>query len=257
VSPGHPAASAPAHVTAPVDSHGRGVLVVGVGGLGSPALSVLVQSGLRRLTLVDADRVDETNLQRQVLFESSDVGSPKVAVAAARLLALAPPGELLVDAIQARFTAENAQQLIAGHALVLEGADNYATKFLAADAAKLAGVPIVQAGAVRFSGWALASLPDEGACLRCVFEDIPRGQPETCAVSGVLGPLVGVLGALEASLAIQLLAGERRAASLLWSYDALRGRLRNRRVTRRTGCPLCEGKISALDGERYGNDCAA
>jgi molybdopterin/thiamine biosynthesis adenylyltransferase len=213
--------------------------------------------------------VDETNLQRQTLFESTDVGRPKVEAARARLLAscsqagpsastLAPgTRELEISALRTRFTSDNALALIEGHDLVLEGADNYATKFLVADAAKLAGVPVVQAGAVRFSGWALASWPDAGPCLRCVFEDIPRGQPETCAVAGVLGPVVGVLGALEAALAVQLLLGQRRAAGVLYAYDALAGRLRRRRVNRRAGCPLCEGSISALDAERYDNSCAA
>lgn len=237
---------------------GRGVLVVGVGGLGSPALSVLVQSGLRKLTVLDDDRVSVSNLHRQILYGDEDVGRPKVEAAAARLRALVPADEeLAVERVEGRLSADNALELMRGHALVLEGADNYATKFLTADAAKLAGVPVVQAGAVRFAGWALASLPERGPCLRCVFEDIPRGRPETCAVAGVLGPVVGVLGALEAALAVQLLLGEARAAGVLWSYEALSGRLRRRRVRARPGCPLCEGRISTLEAERYMADCAA
>lgn len=235
---------------------GRGVLVIGVGGLSSPALSVLVESGVRRLTLVDDDEVDETNLQRQILFADADVGRPKVEAAAERLAELA--GEpLQLELVRARFGHDNARALIAGHRLVLEGADNYATKFLAADAAKLEGVAIVQAGAVRLSGWALGVSLASGPCLRCVFEDIPRGQPETCAIAGVLGPVVGVLGCLEAALAVQLLLGQTRAAGVLWSYDASRGRLHKRRVSRRAECPLCTGEISALDSERYANHCAA
>jgi adenylyltransferase/sulfurtransferase len=250
--------TAPAQSPDPVPLRGRGVLVIGVGGLASPALSVLVRSGVQRLTLVDADRVDETNLQRQILFEDGDVGRLKVEAAAERLRALAhESAALALELVPERFRSDNALALSRDHDLVLEGADNYATKFLAADAAKLAGVPVVQAGAVRFSGWALASLADRGACLRCVFEDIPRGQPETCAAAGVLGPVVGVLGALEASLALQVLRGTPRAASELWSYEALGGRLRRRPVLRRPGCPLCEGRISALEPERYQGDCAA
>jgi adenylyltransferase/sulfurtransferase len=232
------------------------VLAVGAGGLGSPALSVLVQSGLRKLTLIDDDQVALSNLQRQTLYDDADVGRPKVEAAAERLRALAPQ-DLAIERIQARLNPENAHTLISGHALVLEGADNYATKFLAADAARLAGVPIVQAGAVRFSGWALASSPAGGPCLRCVFEDIPRGRADTCAVSGVLGPVVGVLGALEAALAIRILRGDVRAAGVLWSYEALPGKLRRRRVHARPGCPLCEGRIRSLTPERYLADCAA
>lgn len=210
------------------------------------------------MTLVDDDRVDETNLQRQTLFHERDVGRPKVEAAVERLRAMVPEGQPLeIASVSTRFVPDNALELISGHALVLEGADNYATKFLAADAAKLAGVPVVQAGAVRLSGWAFASLSDTGPCLRCVFEDIPRGQPETCAIAGVLGPVVGVLGALEASLAVQLLLGTKRAAGVLWSYEAARGKLRKVRVSQRADCPLCSGQITALDHGRYSNDCAA
>lgn len=239
--------------TSQLEVTGRGVLLVGAGGLGSPVLSVLARSGVGRFTLVDDDVVEASNLQRQTLFGEAHVGRLKVEVAAEQLRARGASVETVVD----RLVPDNALELVRGHALVVEGADNFATKFLAADAAKLAGVPIVQAGAVRFSGWALASLPDGGACLRCIFEDIPRGAPETCAIAGVLGPVVGVLGALEAALALELLAGRRRAASVLHSYDALGGRLRRRRVARRAGCPLCEGTIRNLNLERYLSDCAA
>lgn len=241
-----------------VHAQGRGVLVVGCGGLGSPVLSVLARTGVARFTLVDDDVVDASNLQRQTLFTDHDVGAHKVDVAARRIAELSPhPERLHVERVCDRLVPDNALELVRGHALVVEGADNFATKFLAADAAKLAGVPIIQAGAVRFAGWALASLPEHGACLRCVFEDIPRGQPETCAIAGVLGPVVGVLGALEAALAIELLLGRTRAASVLHGYDALRGRLRRHRVTRRPGCPLCRGDIRDLALERYTGDCAA
>ncbi len=241
-----------------IAAQGRGVLVIGAGGLSSPALSVLIESGVRQLTLVDDDRVDQTNLQRQTLFQESDVGRPKVEAAAERLRTMVPEGQHLdIALVAARFAPDNALELVSGHALVLEGADNYATKFLAADAAKLARVPIAQAGAVRLSGWAFAALPEAGPCLRCVFEDIPRGQPETCAIAGVLGPVVGVLGALEAGLAVQLLLGMKGAAGVLWSYDATRGKLRKVRVSPRAACPLCAGSITALDHERYSNDCAA
>ena len=244
--------STPAHALA-----SRSVLVVGAGGLGSPVLTVLAKTGVGRFTLVDDDVVDATNLHRQTLYSEADVGELKVRAAERKVRALSPLANLNVQTVVDRLVPDNALELIAGHQLVVEGGDNFATKFLTADAAKLAGVPVVQAGAVRFSGWALASLPHEGACVRCIFEDIPRGQPETCAIAGVLGPVVGVLGALEAALAIELLLGRTRAASVLHSYDALAGRLRKHRVARRADCPLCTGKIRDLQLERYLNDCAA
>jgi molybdopterin-synthase adenylyltransferase len=235
-----------------------GVLVIGLGGLASPALAVLARCGVTRFTLVDDDRVEASNLQRQTLYDEADIGRLKAELAAERVRALAPrPERVACTAIVDRFVPDNALALARGHALILEGADNFATKFLAADVARLVSVPVVQAGAVRFGGWALASAPGAGACVRCVFEDIPRERPETCAAAGVLGPVVGVLGALQAALALELLRGETRADGVLFSYEALPGRLRRRRLARRADCPLCNGRIRELDPDRYFGACAA
>lgn len=223
------------------------VLFVGAGGLGSPAALALARSGVRHMTIVDDDVVDVTNLHRQVLYEDGDVGHPKAERAAARL---AREG-VEVQAVRGRVLPSNAVELFRAHDLVVEGADNFATKFLTSDAGALAGVPVVQAGAVRWSGWALASVPGRSACMRCVFEDIPRGPAETCAEAGVIGPIVGVMGALEATLALRLMSGDASAAGELWSYRALDGALRATRVRRRTGCPSCEGEIRELTMERY------
>jgi adenylyltransferase/sulfurtransferase len=146
-------------------------------------------------------------------------------------------------------------ELLSDHTLVVEGADNLATKFLVADAAHLAGVPAVQAGAIRWAGWAFCALP-RSACLRCLFEDIPRDRVETCAEAGVVGPVVGVLGGLEAALVLRLLQGECPGGEL-WHYDALRGALRKTLVRRRSDCPLCAGEIQDLRMERYTAACAA
>jgi molybdopterin-synthase adenylyltransferase len=232
----------------------RGVLVVGAGGLSSPVLDVLVRSGVTRFTLLDDDRVEASNLQRQTLYDDADVGRLKVEAAAERMRERAKD-PLEIETVVDRLLPDNAIELITGHALVVEGADNFATKFLTCDAAKLAGVAAVQAGAVRFVGWAMGTLPSESACVRCVFEDIPRGQPETCSVAGVLGPVVGVLGALEAAIALELLLGRSRAASQLWSYDALGKGLRRRRVRPRSDCPLCRGQLKELTIERYIGAC--
>jgi len=241
-----------------IEAPGRGVLVVGAGGLSCPVLSVLARSGVTRFTLVDDDRVELGNLHRQTLYDEGDVGRLKVEVAAERLVSLSPfPEALQIERIVERLAPDNALALVRGHAVVVEGADNFATKFLTADAAKLCAVPAVQGGAVRFSGWALGVLPAAGPCVRCIFEDIPRGQPETCSVAGVLGPVVGVLGALQAALAIELLLGHTRAAGVLYSYDALGIGLRKRRVHARRDCPLCRGDVPALDDARYEASCEA
>src|SRR5690606_36423961 len=142
------------------------------------------------LHLVDDDVVDVTNLQRQILFAPEDVGRPKVEVARERILALGAP-EVITS--RARLRPETAGGMVPGNALVLEGTDNYASKFLAVAAARLAGVPIVSAGAVRWGGFTMASLPEGGPCFRCVFEDVPSGEAATCAEAGVVGPVVGVV----------------------------------------------------------------
>lgn len=234
-------------------STGARVLVVGAGGLSSPVLRLLAKSGVGHLTIVDDDLVDPSNLQRQTLYTDADIGQPKIERAAEAVRRLAP--ELAVRTVEGRFVPKTAQELLREQDLVVEGADNLATKFLVADAAHLAGIPAVQAGAVRWSGWAFCALPG-AACLRCLFEDIPRDRVETCAEAGVVGPVVGVLGALQAALAFRLLAGERPAGEL-WHYEALRGALRKTQVRRRGECSLCSGEIQDLRQERYSAACAA
>jgi adenylyltransferase/sulfurtransferase len=229
------------------------VLVVGAGGLGSPVLSLLAKSGATHITIVDDDVVEASNLHRQTLYADADIGRSKIECAASTVRALAP--ELCVEAVEGRFVPATAMELLRGHGLIVEGADNLATKFLVADAAHLAGVPAVQAGAVRWAGWALCALPGS-ACLRCLFEDIPRDRIETCAEAGVMGPVVGVLGGLQAAFVYRLLDGERPAGEL-WHYDALRGALRKTLVSRRRDCPLCNGEIQDLKMERYAAPCAA
>jgi adenylyltransferase/sulfurtransferase len=229
------------------------ILVVGAGGLGAPVLRLLAAHEAVEITLIDDDVVEESNLHRQTLYGMDDVGRPKTESAVRSLTTLSP--DCTIRAIEGRFVPANAVDHLRGHDLVVEGADNLATKFLVADAARLAGVSAVQAGAVRWNGWALCSTP-ESACLRCLFEDIPRDRIETCAEAGVVGPMVGVLGGLQASFAFRLLSGEHPGGEL-WHYDALHGALRKTFVRRRGGCPLCEGKIKDLRVERYTAACAA
>lgn len=231
-----------------------GVLVVGLGGLGCPVLDVLARSGVSRFTLLDDDVVSASNLHRQILYTDADVGAKKTDVARARLESLGvDPRDVTV--VDDRLVPENARDLVRDHALVIEGADNLPTKFLAVDAARLERVPVVQGGAVRFAGWAMASATD-GACMRCVFEDIPSDRVETCAEAGVLGPLVGVVGALMASLALRVLDGDVTAGGALFAYDALAGSLRRTRVNRRHDCPLCNDEVTGLSRDRYAPSCA-
>jgi adenylyltransferase/sulfurtransferase len=229
------------------------VLVVGAGGLSSPVLRLLAKSDIDHLTIVDDDLVDESNLHRQTLYTDADIGRSKIERAEAAVLGLRP--ELSVRTVEGRFVPDTAMALLSEHTMVIEGADNLATKFLVADAAHIAGVPAIQAGAVRWAGWTFCALPG-AACLRCLFEDIPQDRIETCAEAGVVGPVVGVLGALQAAFAFRLLGGERPSGEL-WHYDALRGALRKTFVRPRSDCPLCNGEIQDLRMERYSAACAA
>ena len=235
-------------------------VIVGAGGLGCPAASVLARSGVGRFTVLDDDRVDASNLHRQTLYRAEDVGRAKAPLAAEALVELADQAGYGAEAVarEIRILPDTARTLLADADVVIEGADNFATKFLVADACALAGVPVVQAGAVRWVGWALGSVPGQSACLRCAFEDVPGGDQQSCADAGVVGPVVGVLGALQGALALRLLLGDVGAAGELWSYQALPGALRRRRLARQARCPLCSGRIADTDGSRYaGKECAA
>jgi molybdopterin/thiamine biosynthesis adenylyltransferase len=234
----------------------RRVLSIGVGGLGSPVLLILARSVDVHVTLVDDDRVQASNLHRQLLYRDDDVGRSKLDAARERLTreAASHGRHVSIDTIEGRFVPENAVELARGHDVIVEGADNFATKFLAADAAQLAGTAIVHAGVVRWAGYALGVLPGRSACLRCLFEDLPRGEPETCATAGVVGPVVGTIGALQAALVIRLLLGDAAAGGTLFHHDARRSTLRRTRLAQRADCPLCGARasIDTIEASRYG-----
>jgi adenylyltransferase/sulfurtransferase len=239
----------------------RRVLLVGAGGLGSPAGTLLARAGVGYLEVLDDDVVEESNLQRQTLYTRADVGASKAAKAAERLRHEAHAAghpHVEVRAHEGRLLPEGALERVQGFDVVVEGSDNYPTKFLTADVCRLAGVPCVQAGAVRWVGWVLGSVPGTTACLRCVFEDIPAGPDRGCATAGVIGPVVGVIGALQAATALRLLAGDLAAAGILTHYRALEGRLRRAAVPRSSQCPGCNGQMTHVDEARYAaRDCAA
>ncbi len=232
---------------------GATVLLVGVGGLGCPAAYALARAGIGTLRIVDDDAVELGNLHRQILFDEATVGRPKVGAAAAALGALEPG--LKVDAREGRFVPETAVELLAGVDVVVEGSDNFATKFLVADACAMARVPVVHGAAVRTYGTAFAVAPGGAPCYRCLFEDIPHEHAPNCAEAGVLGPVVGVVGALQADLALRIVdgAGELAFGSFA-SYDGLRDVLRRHRVAARPGCALCGAgatPLRTLDPARY------
>ncbi len=233
------------------------LLVVGAGGLGCAAGAVLAQAGVGRLIVADDDVVDESNLHRQLLYTEADVGSDKVPVAAKRLKELSPEQLEVVPA--PRLLPDNVRTWVRQADLVLEGADNYATKFMLADAARIEERPIVHGAALGFRGtaWAVSAL---GApCYRCLFEDIPEGPAQNCSSAGVLGPVVGFVGALMADLALGVCLGEPCFGTLL-QYDSKRDELREIPVRARNSCPTCgeQRTIFEVEERRYtGQVCAA
>ncbi len=237
------------------------VLLIGAGGLGTPIARVLAQSGVGLIEVMDDDVVELSNLHRQLLYCENDLGKSKALLACAcieRDALAANVGGTRAVAREMRLDPDNALEAVGSFDLVIEGADNFSTKFLVADACALAHVPCVQGGAVRWTGWVLGSLPGQSACLRCVFEDLPEGPAQGCAEAGVIGPVVGVVGALQAALALRILRGDSAAAGVLHHYRALTGVVRSRALVRSASCPSCTGRISDLNATRYvPRECAA
>jgi len=237
-----------------------GVLVLGAGGLGCPAALALAAGGVRRIGVVDDDRVDASNLHRQVLFAGADVGEPKVAVFARALARRFPEVEVAPHAV--RFDATNAAALIAGYDVIVDGTDNFAAKFLANDAAVLAGKPLVHGAAVGLSGQ-LLTVPAHGRpCYRCLFEEPPpAGVGPSCAEAGVLGPVPGVIGALQGAEAARIARGETPAfVGRLVQYDSRSMSVRTVRFNPNPLCAVCgpEARIRALSAADYGTtECVA
>jgi molybdopterin-synthase adenylyltransferase len=225
-----------------MDLAGKGALVVGAGGLGGPALLVLAAGGVGRIVLVEDDVVETSNLNRQPLFAEVDVGARKAPAAAARLRALFPA--VRIEARDARFDAANAEELARGADVVVDGSDNFATKFLANDAALRARRPLVHGGVLRTTAQVLTiSSGGLGGCLRCLFEEPPPpGAVPSCSEAGILGPIAGFAGALMGAEALRLLAGERGAyEGRLFTYEARSARSRIVLVHKRPGCAACAG----------------
>jgi adenylyltransferase/sulfurtransferase len=235
------------------------VLVVGLGGLGCPVASVLARVAGVELWLCDDDRVELSNLHRQTLYRDEDVGRDKLDAAVDALLRAGASTEQLRP-IRTRLLPDNARELAREVDLIVEGADNFATKFLAADAARLEGRPIVHGAAVRWVGTAWAVSGAGRPCYRCLFEDVPPGAQQGCAEAGVLGPVVGFCGALMADLAVRVLSGDAGAFGALYTFDGRRDQLRRVEASPRSDCALCGARptITSILETRYTEpSCAA
>lgn len=221
------------------------VLLIGAGGIGSPALQYLAAAGVGRITVVDDDQVDASNLQRQTLFGTADIGTPKVEAAAAAIARLTP--DVRIEARRLRIDAATAPQLMDGVTVVLDGCDNFATRLAVADAALAARVPLVSAavGAWEgqlgvFRGWE-RNLP----CYRCFVGHDPERADTSCADQGVMGAVTGVVGSMAALEAIRSIVpfGDDQAGRL-WLFDGLAGRTRTLRLPKDPACPACASHAS-------------
>jgi adenylyltransferase/sulfurtransferase len=218
---------------------GSRVLLIGAGGLGSPLALYLAAAGVGHLGLVDFDVVDFTNLQRQVLHGTKDVGRPKLESAADRINDINP--NVHVELYETRLTSENALEIMRGYDLVIDGTDNFPTRYLTNDACVLLGIPNVYGSIYRFEGQASVFATENGPCYRCLFrEPPPPGLVPSCAEGGVLGVLPGLIGTIQATEAIKLLlgVGEPLIGRLLL-VDALAMQFRTVRLKKDPTCPAC------------------
>lgn len=215
------------------------VLVVGAGGLGSPAALYLAAAGVGTIGVVDHDVVDETNLQRQVLHNVDRIGMSKVESARETLIALNP--DVKVETHQERLAASNAERILSGYDLVVDGGDNFPTRYLVNDASIRLGIPVVHGSIFRFEGQVSVFAPHEGPCYRCLYPQPPPPElAPSCAEAGVIGVVPGVIGSIQAMEAIKVLLGiGDTLEGRLLVYDALEQDFTTVRVGRDAACAAC------------------
>jgi molybdopterin/thiamine biosynthesis adenylyltransferase/rhodanese-related sulfurtransferase len=233
------------------------VLLVGAGGLGSPASLYLAAAGVGRVGIVDADVVDESNLQRQIVHSTDSLGEPKVESAKRAVEALNPDVEVV--SYQERLTSENIERILAdGWDVIVDGADNFPTRYLVNDASVWHGIPVVHGSIYRFEGQVTVFKPHEGPCYRCLFPTPPPPElAPSCAEGGVLGVLPGVIGSLQANEALKLALdiGEPLIGRLLL-FDALAAEFTEVKLRRDPGCPVCGEQPTITDYIDYVEFCA-
>jgi len=215
------------------------VLIVGAGGLGAPAALYLAAAGVGTIGIIDSDKVDLTNLQRQIIHHTDDVGVEKTTSAKNKMRAINP--DITVKTYQTRVTAENISEIIRGYDFVIDGTDNFPAKFLVNDACYFEKVPFSHAGILTFDGQLITVIPGETTCYRCIFHSPPpEGVVPSCSQAGVLGVLAGVIGSLQAAEAIKYLLGiGDLLTNTLLTYNALTAEFRKVRLNRNPNCPLC------------------
>lgn len=231
------------------------VLVVGAGGLGSPSAYYLAAAGVGTIGIIDDDVVELSNLQRQILHDTANVGKPKAESAAERLQALNPGVEVRV--IKERLDENNVMDLVRQYDVVVDGVDNFPTRYLVNDACVLTGTPLVDAGILRWDGLCLTVKPGEGPCYRCLFpEPPPDGMVPSCQEAGVIGAIAGVMGTIQATEVIKVLLGigETYTGRILM-FDALKGEFRELKSERDKNCPVCGDNPTITEPKAYDLTC--
>lgn len=215
------------------------VLLIGAGGLGSPIAYYLAAAGVGTIGIIDDDVVDLSNLQRQILHFTADVGKSKAVSAKEKLTALNPGCRVV--AYQERLTASNIMEIIKDYDVVVDGTDNFGTRFLANDACVMAKKPFFHGAVLRFFGQALTVLPGEGPCYRCVFpEPPPPGTTPTCSQAGILGVIPGTIGLIQATEVLKYFLGKGDLlVGELLTYDALSMEFSKVELQKNPECPVC------------------
>ncbi|MGM0604230.1 MAG: SAMP-activating enzyme E1 [Halobacteriota archaeon] len=231
------------------------VLVVGAGGLGAPVIQYLAAAGVGTIGIADDDVVERSNLQRQVIHGDADVGRPKVESAAAFVERLNP--DVTVEPYERRVDPESVEELLAGYDVIVDASDNFATRYLLNDAARMAQIPIAHGAIYKFEGQ-LTTLVPEGPCYRCLFREAPEpGTVPDCATTGVLGVLPGTVGCIQATEAMKLLleAGDPLVGRLLF-YDAMDMTFETVPYEKDPDCPVCgDNPIESLAEVEYEATC--
>ena len=231
------------------------VLCIGTGGLGAPLGQYLAAAGVGRIGLVDFDKVDLTNLQRQILFSTNDVNRPKIQAAAERLCGLNP--DIQIDTFETMLTSANALDILKDYDIVVDGTDNFATRYLVNDACVLLGKPNVYGSIFRFEGQASVFGYSNGPCYRCLYpEPPPPGLVPSCAEGGVLGVLPGIVGSIQAAETLKLIIGKGEPlVGRLLLFDALSMKFRELKLRKNPDCPVCGARPTVTKLIDYSEFC--
>ena len=218
------------------------VLIIGAGGLGSPIAFYLAAAGVGEIGIIDGDVVDRSNLQRQIIHTTDEIGIPKVESARRKLKALNP--NIRVQTWQIMINAENISRIIAPYDFIIDGTDNFAAKFLINDACVMAGKPYSHGGILKFAGQSMTIKPGESACYACVFDRPPPADSiPTCSSAGILGAIAGMLGTIQAAEALKVITGVGEPLyNRLLSFDAKSMNFRTVKFTKNPHCRVCGGE---------------